>query len=102
MSSRHAEVREQHVLVVAAQEDRVERLVAETQQAIDERADGRPAVDVVPEEHDRVAALGRQRLEQDLELVGTAVQVADRVDAHDSPSSLRSASRSRKSSWVAV
>ena len=57
---------------------------AQAQQAIDEPADGRAAIDVVAEEDERVAAPGADRVEQHLELVGTAVQVADREEAHDS------------------
>src|SRR5262249_37765082 len=64
-----AEKRQQHVLVVAFQEDAARSLTAQADQPVDDVARGRPAVDIVAEKADRVAGLRRQRIEQSVHLV---------------------------------
>src|SRR6266481_545849 len=77
-----SEIGEQHVLMVAAQKDGRRRLALQAQQALDERSHARAAIDVVAEEDERVSGAGAEMLEQHVELVGTAVEIADRKDGH--------------------
>ncbi len=73
------EVVEEHVLVVAAEEDRPHvGPVAEVEQAVDGGARVGTAVDVVADEDDRVAGGRGDRGEDALELADAPVQVADR------------------------
>jgi len=73
-----AEEGHEHVLVVAAQEDRLTApRVAELDQPVDDGFRTRPAVDVVAEEHELVAGLWIDRAEQHDELVDAAVDVSD-------------------------
>jgi hypothetical protein len=70
---------------VAAQEDRRRFPFAQlSKRSIN--AHPRPAIDVVPEEDQRVGAR-LDLIEEDVELLRAAAQVADRKDTHHSPPS---------------
>ena len=76
------QVAEEHVLVVAAQKDGARPLVAYPEHAVDELAGRGAAVDVVAEEHEGIVRRRADVREQDVELVGTSVKIADGVETH--------------------
>src|SRR5438093_1740648 len=101
------EVGEAHVFVVAAQEDGGEPLAGtEREQEVDDGAHRGPAVEVVADEGERVAARERERTDERLQLLGAAVDVPHHVEpsrhAQRRPSSRSSVARSSRMRWAAV
>jgi len=71
------EVAQQHVFMVPLEKHAPRAALPQAQEPIDHLARGGPAIDVVAEEDDRVGCRGIEMVEEDVDLVEAAVNVAD-------------------------